>query len=166
MAYTPKTIKRALKRCINEISEHPKVFSRNPEKDFTRVRKLPFKQVIKSVLSMTGKSLSGELMEYFNLNPSMTLPQQDEFDISVCFGLTRQRTKQVRDSDLKIISHTSPFDYLPQTSRKSIVMQPYYLSFRVVRFKLTEDTYEVLLTNLTEDEFSVSELRELYALGY
>ena len=39
----------------------------------------------------------------------MTLPQQDEFDISVCFGLTRQRTKQVRDSDLKIISHTSPF---------------------------------------------------------
>ena len=45
-------------------------------------------------------------------------------------------------------------------------MQPYYLSFRVVRFQLTEDTYEVLLTNLTEDEFSVPELKELYAMRW
>ena len=45
-------------------------------------------------------------------------------------------------------------------------MQPYYLSFRVVRFKLTEDTYEVLLTNLPEDEFSVSELKDLYAMRW
>jgi len=44
----------------------------------------------------------------------MTLPQQDELDISVCFGLTRQQTKQVKNSDLKFISHMSPFDYLPQ----------------------------------------------------
>ena len=68
--------------------------------------------------------------------------------------------------NLKYISHTSPFDFLPQASKKSITMQPYYLSFRVVRFKLTEDTYEVLLTNLTEDEFSVSELKELYAMRW
>ena len=71
MKHTPKTIKRALKRCINEISEHPEMFAKNPEKDFTRMRKLPFKQVLKSVLSMTGKSIRSELMEYFNLNPSM-----------------------------------------------------------------------------------------------
>ena len=45
-------------------------------------------------------------------------------------------------------------------------MQPYYLSFRVVCFKLSEDTYEVLLTNLKEDEFSVSELKELYAMRW
>ena len=45
-------------------------------------------------------------------------------------------------------------------------MLPYYLSFRVVRFKLTQDTYEVLLTNLPEDEFSVSELKELYAMRW
>jgi IS4 transposase len=45
-------------------------------------------------------------------------------------------------------------------------MLPYYLSFRVVRFKHTQDTYEVLLTNLPEDEFSVSELKELYAMRW
>ena len=45
-------------------------------------------------------------------------------------------------------------------------MQPYYLSFRVVRFKLTQDSYEVLLTNLSEDEFSVVDLKELYAMRW
>ena len=75
MMYTPKKIKRTLKKCINEICEHPEVFAKNPEKDFTRSRKLPFKHVLISVLSMTGKSLRGELMEYFDLNkaaPSFT----------------------------------------------------------------------------------------------
>lgn len=322
MKYTPKTIKRTLKKCINEISEQPETFAKNPGKDFTRARKLPFKQVLKSVLSMTGKSIRGELMDYFDLTPSMptvsafiqqrnkidyrafeslfhifttavdeqklfkgyrllavdgsdlhtptnkdekesfyegtngqkpynlfhlnalydlqrriytdvivqgrkcenehkafvtmvdrdtvlaptiyiadrgyesynnmahiiekgqkflirvrdskknclisglNLPDQDEFDVQCCLGLTRQQTKQVRDSDLKFIAHTSSFDYLPQTSRKSIAMKPYYLSFRVVRFKLTEDTYEVLLTNLNEDEFNVTELKELYAMRW
>ena len=45
-------------------------------------------------------------------------------------------------------------------------MLPYYLSFRVVRFKLTEYSYEVLLTNLSEDEFSVVDLKELYAIHW
>ena len=322
MKHTPKPIKRTLKRCIKELSSHPELYCKNPGKDFTRKRKLPLEQVVKSVLSMTGKSLRGELMDYFDLSLSMPtvsafvqqrnkvnpcafetlfhtftdavdeqtlfkgyrllavdgsdlhtptnkdekdsfyegangqkpynlfhlnalydlqsrvytdaivqgrkcenehkafvamvdrdtvsiptiyiadrgyesynnmahiiekgqkflirvrdskknclisgleLPDQDEFDVQCCIGLTRQQTKQVKNSNLKYIAHTSPFDFLPQTSRKSIIMQPYYISFRVVRFKLTEDTYEVLLTNLTEDEFSVPELKELYAMRW
>ena len=322
MKHTPKSIKRTLKRCIKELSSHPELYCKNPGKDFTRKRKLPLEQVVKSVLSMTGKSLRGELMDYFGLSLSMPtvsafiqqrnkvthhafetlfhtftdtideqslfkgyrllavdgsdlhtptnkdekdsfyegangqkpynlfhlnalydlqsrvytdaivqgrkcenehkafvtmvdrdtvsiptiyiadrgyesynnmahiiekgqkflirvrdskknclisgleLPDQDEFDVQCYIGLTRQQTKQVKNSNLKYIAHTSPFDFLPQTSRKSIIMQPYYISFRVVRFKLTEDTYEVLLTNLTEDEFSVSELKELYAMRW
>ena len=322
MKHTPKSIKRTLKRCIKELSSHPELYCKNPGKDFTRKRKLPLEQVVKSVLSMTGKSLRGELMDYFGLSLSMPtvsafiqqrnkvthhafetlfhtftdtideqslfkgyrllavdgsdlhtptnkdekdsfyegangqkpynlfhlnalydlqsrvytdaivqgrkcenehkafvtmvdrdtvsiptiyiadrgyesynnmahiiekgqkflirvrdskknclisgleLPDQDEFDVQCYIGLTRQQTKQVKNSNLKYIAHTSPFDFLPQTSRKSIIMQPYYISFRVVRFKLTEDTYEVLLTNLTEDEFSVPELKELYAMRW
>ena len=322
MKYTPKTIKMMLKKSVREISAHPEMFVQKPEKDFTRERKLSFEQVLKSVLSMTGKSLRGELLEYFNLNPSMptvsafvqqrnkvtyrafeelfhtftnavdetclfkgyrllavdgsdfhtptnrneissffeysngqkphnllhlnalydlqrriytdaivqdgkhenehkafvtmvdrdtsTVPTihiadrgyesyntmahivekgqyflirardlgkhglvaglhltlQDEFDVLVRIGLTRQQTKQAKDNNLKFIPHTSPFDYLPSFSKKSIPVQPYYISFRVVRFKLTDDTYEVLLTNLTDDEFSVSELKELYAMRW
>ena len=94
------------------------------------------------------------------------LPSKDEFDTTISLGLTRQQTKRVKDSNLKFIAHTSPFDYLPTTSRKSIAMQPYYLSFRIVRFKLSEDTYEILITNLAEDEFDVSDLKELYAMRW
>lgn len=304
------------------MSAHPETFVKNPGKDFTRERKLPFKQVLKAVLSMTGKSLRGELMEYFNLKTSMPtvsafvqqrnkvdhsafealfhtftkavdeqalfkgyrllavdgsdlhtptnkdeadsyhkgtngqkpynlfhlnalydlqrriytdaivqgrkqwnehrafvtmvdrdeasvptiyiadrgyesynnmahviekrqkflirvrdsksnslvsgliLPVQDEFDVQYRVGLTRKQTNQVKNSCLKFVPHTSTFDYLPRTTKKAIPMQPYYLSFRVVRFKLTEDTYEVLLTNLPEGEFSVSELKDLYAMRW
>lgn len=65
MNYTPKTIKRALKKCITEISTAPELYAVNPGKDFTRNRKLPFESILKSVLSMTGKSLRGELMDFF-----------------------------------------------------------------------------------------------------
>ena len=64
MNYTPKIIKRILKKCINEISVSPELFAKNPGKDFTRERKLPFDQILRSVLSMTGKSLRGELMRW------------------------------------------------------------------------------------------------------
>ena len=322
MTYTPKMIKRILKKCINTMSAHPETFVKNPDKDFTRERKLPFEQVLKVVLSMTGKSLRGELMEYFHLKTSMPtvsafvqqrnkvdhrafealfhtftktvdeqalfkgyrllavdgsdlhmptnkdekdsfhegangqkpynlfhlnalydlqrriytdaivqgrkqwnehhafvtmvdrdetstptiyiddrgyescnnmahviekgqkflirvrdsksnslvsgpiLPIQDEFDLQYRVGLTRKQTNQVKNSCLKFVPHTSTFDYLPRTTKKAIPMQPYYLSFRVVRFKLTQDTYEVLITNLSEDEFSVADLKELYAMRW
>ncbi len=322
MTYTPKNIKKTLKRCINEISARFQMFAKNPGKDFTRERKLPFKQVLKSVLSMTGKSIRGELMDYFNMSTSMPtvsafiqqrnkmayrafetlfhtftdsideqnlykgyrllavdgsdlhtptnenekesfhrgvngqkpynlfhlnalydlqrriyidaivqgkkslnehkafvsmvdrdtvlaptiyiadrgyesynnmahviekgqsflfrvkdsrsnsilsglqLPNPNEFDITVCVGLTRKQTNEVKQSNLKLVSHTQNFDYLPKTSKKSIPMAPYYISFRIVRFKLTKDTYEVLLTNLTEEEFSVPELKDLYAMRW
>ena len=71
MKYTPKSIKRTVKRCIKEISKHPELYCANPGKDFTRKRKLPIEHVVKAVLSMTGKSLRGELMDYFDLKTSM-----------------------------------------------------------------------------------------------
>jgi len=39
-------------------------------------------------------------------------------------------------------------------------------SFRIVRLKLSENSYEVLLTNLPETEFSMSDLKELYHLRW
>lgn len=101
-----------------------------------------------------------------SLISGLILPDQHEFDIQYRVGLTRKQTNQVKNSCLKFVPLTSTFDYLPQTTKKAIPMQPYYLSFRVVRFKLTEDSYEVLLTNLSEDEFSVSDLKELYAMRW
>ena len=36
MKHTPKIIKRTLKRCIQDLSSHPELYCKNPEKDFTR----------------------------------------------------------------------------------------------------------------------------------
>ena len=36
------------------------------------------------------------------------------------------------------------------------------MKFRVVRFKITDDTYECLITNLDESEFSAQDLKALY----
>ena len=71
MNYTPKKIKRILKNCINELSGAPELFAKNPDRDFSRTRKLPFKQMVKIVLSMTDKSICGELMDLFELNLNM-----------------------------------------------------------------------------------------------
>ena len=322
MNYTSKTIKKNLNKCIDDISVHPEVYAKNPSKDFIRNRKLPFEQMIKGILAMSGKSLNSELMDYFDMNISMPtvsafvqqrdkinycafenlfhsftntineqnlfkgfrllavdgsdlhvpsnkkesesfyqnskgykpfnllhlnvlydlnrniytdaivqpikyrnehkafvtmvdrddlsvptiyiadrgyesynniahvmekgqkflirvkdlnrfgivsklpLPDTDEFDTSVSVDLTRSQTKDTKNSKLKFISHTSPFDFLPKTSRKSIFIPPYHMTFRVIRFKLTDDKYEVLITNLSQEEFTVDELKNIYAMRW
>ena len=322
MNYTPKQIRKKLKSCIAEISDHPEAFAKNPGKDFTRQRKLPFDQTVKAILSMTGKSLRGELMDYFNLDLSMPtvpafvqqrnkinpyafeylfhiftksideqrllkgyrllavdgsdlhvptnkeekgsfyegangqkpynllhlnalfdlkrgiytdalvqdsryenehrafvtmvdrddskvptiyiadrgyesynnlahviekgqnflirvkdhskngiastlkLPNEDEFDASFSIFLTRKQTQDAKKNGLKYLPHNVVFDYLPKNSKKSLPITPFALSFRLVRFKLTDDSYELLITNLSEDEFNVDELKRLYSMRW
>ena len=321
MNYTPKKIKRILKNCINELSDTPELYVKNPTKDFSRTRKLPFKQMLKIVLSMTGKSICGELMDSFGLNLntptasafiqqrnkikseafetlfrrftngideqklfkgyrllavdgsdlhvpinpnepdsfhqrkngdkpynllhinalydlvrriytdvtvegkkhenepkalvkmvdrdtssvptiyiadrgyeaynnmahiqekgqkfiirakdftyggivySLKLPQSDAIDENVTLFLTRKQNT-VRKQNLKVLPSKCVFDYLPATCKKHISVTPYELKFRVVRFKLTENTYEVLITNLDKEEFNVDELKKLYAMRW
>ena len=40
------------------------------------------------------------------------------------------------------------------------------MSFRVVRFKITDDTYETVITNLNREEFSPEELKKLYHMRW
>ena len=321
MNYTPKKIKRILKNCINELSRNPESFAKNPSKDFSRKRKLPFEQMMKIVLSMTGKSICGELMDSFELNLnaptvsafvqqrnkiksdafealfrnftnavdelklfkgyrllavdgsdlhvpinpnepdsfhqrkngdkpynllhinalydlerkiytdvtvegkkreneskafvkmvdrdtstvptiyiadrgyeaynnmahiqekgqkfvirvkdftyggivySLNLPQKDELDEYVTLYLTRKQNT-TDNKKLKFLPHKCVFDYLPSSCKKHIPVTPYELKFRVVRFKLTESTYEVLITNLDKEQFDINELKKLYAMRW
>ena len=96
----------------------------------------------------------------------LSLPDAEEFDKSFSLGLTRKQTNEAKSGVLKFIPHNVVFDFLPQTSKKCIPMSPYYLSFRLVRFKLTQDNYELLITNLTKNEFAVNELKELYSMRW
>lgn len=51
---------------------------------------------------------------------------------------------------------TSNFDFLDENR------DFYDLSFRAVRFKISEDTYETVVTNLSEEEFKTEDFKELY----
>ena len=42
----------------------------------------------------------------------------------------------------------------------------YELKFRLVRFRLTENTYEVIVTNLEKEEFPPDTIKYLYGLRW
>lgn len=72
--------------------------------------------------------------------------------------LTRLQTNEVKFDKEKyvFVPTTSKFDFLGPT-------QDYYeLSLRIVRFKIKDDNYETIITNLNEDEFSLEDFKELY----
>ncbi|MGG1553751.1 IS4 family transposase [Paenibacillus ferrarius] len=57
------SLKRTLTSIIEEMSTLPAPYVKNPEKDFTRKKKLPFKTVLQILISMGGNSLYKELLE-------------------------------------------------------------------------------------------------------
>lgn len=66
----------------------------------------------------------------------------------------------------RFIPSSSTFDYLPKRTRKHIDIKPYLLHFRVVRFKISDDCYEAIITNLPFDDFPPEELKRLYAMRW
>lgn len=91
----------------------------------------------------------------------LILPDSDEFDMEVELTLTRKQTNFVKSNKhkYKFMPHNQQFDFLNENGE-------YKMKFRIVRFKLTEDTYEVLITNLSNESFGVTELKELYNLRW
>lgn len=65
---TIRRVKRTLADSIKKLAAEKQKFSRNPEKDNTRNRKLPFEKVVAAILSFQGGTLNRELMDFFDLN--------------------------------------------------------------------------------------------------
>ena len=99
----------------------------------------------------------------------LDLPTSDTFDIPISLKLSRKQTNEMKElyandkNHYKFIPHSTPFDYLDTKLRKYDVLQYYELNFRIVRFKISDDSYETVLTNLNESEYSPDRLKELYA---
>ncbi|WVK71619.1 transposase [Roseburia sp. 499] len=55
------------------------------------------------------------------------------------------------------------FDYLSAKSNHKNPASFYELLFRIVRFQISEDTYETVLTNLDKEQYSAEKLKQLYA---
>lgn len=93
---------------------------------------------------------------------NLPLPKKDCFDTEIVFKLTRRQTKEIRsDPSYHFLSTTSKFDFLPIGA-----MDYYVMKIRVVRFKIGENAYESIVTNLDEREFSADDIKKLYHLRW
>ena len=83
----------------------------------------------------------------------------DEFDIDISRLLTRRQTNHIKEHHeiYKFMAQSQPFDFFDEN--KNI---PYEFRARIVRFKITDDIYECIMTNLSREEFSLEEIKELY----
>ena len=101
---------------------------------------------------------------------ALDLPDTDTFDLSVDLSLTRKCDKKTKElfkdrNHFRFVPSTSTFDFLPkEILREGVVF--YNLSFRVVRFKITDDSYETVVTNLDPVEFPPEELKNLYNMRW
>ncbi len=84
-----------------------------------------------------------------------------EFDRWVTKTVTRVNNKETAgNGKYAVLMNNAPFDYIDFEN------EYYEMKLRVVRFKITEDTYECLITNLTEEEMGTEEFREIYHLRW
>lgn len=103
------------------------------------------------------------------IKSGLELPACDVFDVPISLKLSRKQTNEMKEryikdkNHYKFIPHSTPFDYLDIKLRKSDPLQYYELDFRVVRFKISDDSYETVLTNLDIEEYPPNKLKELYS---
>ena len=78
-----KSITESLKHCIDELSDNPGLFLRNPKSDFSRNRKIDFKTFIGITLNSGGCTMNKELLDYFDFDT----------DTPTVSAYTQQRSK-------------------------------------------------------------------------
>lgn len=101
----------------------------------------------------------------------LSLPDADKFDISFHLNLTNRQTNEVKQlladkNHYKFLPNDARFDYLPCQPRKYDPIKFYELHFRIVRFPISENTFETIITNLDEGLFPLPEIKRLYAMRW
>lgn len=91
---------------------------------------------------------------------SFDYPDSDSFDVTVNVVLTRSHKKSIivpEGAYRRFIDAKTSFDFIEYGSTDT-----YEISFRVVRFPLSEDSFECIVTNLPRDEYPPEKIKELY----
>lgn len=102
------------------------------------------------------------------IKQGLDLPESDCFDVNISLKLTRKKTNAVKEllkdkNHYRMVSSTQPFDFSPLKNKKAEPTRFYELNFRIVRFPISEDIYETVVTNLDEDRYPAIEIKKLYA---
>lgn len=105
------------------------------------------------------------------ITQGVDLPSQDEYDVPIHLLVTRSQTKEAKElaanrNKYKIFYRNQKLDYLPSKVSISDPLKFYAFSFRIVRFKISDGTYETVITNLDESSFPPNKLKQLYAMRW
>lgn len=120
--------------------------------NFAHIEKKGWNYLIRVKDSTNGGILSG-----------LRLPTTDEFDVTIQRILTRKQTNEVKAHPeiYKRLAGGSPFDFLD-----SYTNMFYPMLLRIVRFKISCDSYETVITNLSPSDFPPQELKQLYNMRW
>ena len=99
------------------------------------------------------------------------LPNSEEYDLSINLTLTRRKNKEVKTllgdkNSYRYIPGRVNFDYLTKEFTRKDPVQYFSLNFRIARVKINENSYELMVTNLSREEFPAEELKKLYAMRW
>ena len=107
----------------------------------------------------------------YGIADGLQLPDSTEFDLSVNLSITRRKNKETKElltnkNQYRYIPNKVKFDYLSTKFKRTDPAEFFTLNFRIVRIEIKEDTFEMLVTNLSEEEFPKEELKKLYAMRW
>jgi hypothetical protein len=106
------SVKEKLEAVLTEMHEYSWLYVNNPRKDFTRKRKLDFKEMLNILLSMGGNSLKIELMKYFSY----------DVEAATCAAFVQQREKILPEA----------LEFLFHQFTASAVNPNYYDGYRLI----------------------------------
>ena len=94
---------------------------------------------------------------------SLSLPTEECFDIDVSLIMTKKQTNEVKAQPqlYKFVPKNSTFDFLDLHKNKF-----YPITLRIVRFPITDTTFECIITNLDREEFPADKIKKLYELRW
>lgn len=97
-----------------------------------------------------------------SLLKGLRVQETGDFDIDIERILTPRQTKEIigNPDKYKMLGANMTFDYFKDKH------STYDLKCRVVRFQISDNTYEAIVTNLDRDEFSSDEIKKLYNLRW
>lgn len=114
-------------------------------------------------LQQLGQFFLLRVRESQGIVSGLQLPSSDEFDCSFSLKLTSRKTKQT----IPFLQDRNHFKYVSSgkldSSTLSLDRDGFFsLHFRVVRFRLSDDNYETIVTNLDPICFPPKEIKSLY----
>lgn len=94
---------------------------------------------------------------------ALQLPDREEFDVEIQRTLTRKQTKEIKayPEIYRFMPQNSNFDYLDLYKNNF-----YPISFRVVRFRISDNSFETIITNLDEINFPPDEIKKIYHMRW